>query len=133
MDLLHPNLLTNEQIMALLKERQLDIPNIATMGREELVRLYKNFLLPQPCRRPRNKSNPENGDTECPDKVNGELKRKHNRITITEEVKPKDTHYKVKRSNSKTEADSTLEMTPKRKCSPEKSPPHTKRKKITWP
>uniref|UniRef100_A0A6B2EI88 Uncharacterized protein n=1 Tax=Phlebotomus kandelakii TaxID=1109342 RepID=A0A6B2EI88_9DIPT len=136
MDLLHPNLLTNEQIVEILKERQLDIPNITGVGREELMRLYMNFIMPQPCRRTRDRSRLETGSA-TPEKEisNGELKRKHNRITFTEDRESKETQYKVKLPYKPQESD-TRTTTPKRRTSSENSPPqnpHSKRKKITWP
>uniref|UniRef100_A0A1B0DB79 Uncharacterized protein n=1 Tax=Phlebotomus papatasi TaxID=29031 RepID=A0A1B0DB79_PHLPP len=146
MDLLHPNLLTNEQIVAILKERHLDISNIAGTSREELVRLYKSFIMPQPCRRAKERGIPENGNSgteakDCLDRdqANGERKRKHNRITFSEgDTKSKEICYKVKRTDDKPEILKHIdtEVTQKRRISSENSSPqnpHTKRKKITWP
>ncbi|GAB0094107.1 hypothetical protein DMENIID0001_093310 [Sergentomyia squamirostris] len=143
MDLLHPNLLSNAEIVAQIKQRHLNIPNLDNMDREELVRVYNNFILPQPCRRPRNRGavdgRSNNADeTEFPENgslLNRDLKRKHERITFSEEEKKHEmTNCKIKRTYDAATCETAIQESAKRTL-PERSPPQnpSKRKKITWP
>ncbi|XP_017487921.1 PREDICTED: uncharacterized protein LOC108376240 [Rhagoletis zephyria] len=46
MDYTFAELMTREQLLNILVERQLNIPNLNEMANEELVRIYKSFALP---------------------------------------------------------------------------------------
>ncbi|XP_054729488.1 uncharacterized protein LOC129238484 [Anastrepha obliqua] len=46
MDYMFAELLTHEQLLNILIERQLNIPNLREMPHDELVRIYKSFALP---------------------------------------------------------------------------------------
>ncbi|XP_011183320.1 uncharacterized protein LOC105212773 [Zeugodacus cucurbitae] len=46
MDYMFADLLTREELLNILIERQLNLPNIQEMSHGELVRLYKTFALP---------------------------------------------------------------------------------------
>ncbi|XP_075975214.1 ashwin-like [Anticarsia gemmatalis] len=44
--LLHPELLTNEQLIFIIQERYLRIPNIGGMKRDELLDVFHNYCVP---------------------------------------------------------------------------------------
>ncbi|XP_018805125.1 PREDICTED: uncharacterized protein LOC108979018 [Bactrocera latifrons] len=46
MDYLFADLLTREELLTILVERKLNIPNVQQMSHDELMRLYKMFALP---------------------------------------------------------------------------------------
>ncbi|KAG5682831.1 hypothetical protein PVAND_012155 [Polypedilum vanderplanki] len=49
-DLLHPNLLRNDQLVQIIRERQLNINNLENLSRYELLELFKKYILPKPQR-----------------------------------------------------------------------------------
>ncbi|XP_059616197.1 uncharacterized protein LOC132261410 [Phlebotomus argentipes] len=145
MDLMHPNLLKDEQIVAILKERQLNIPKITEIGREELIRLYERFIMPQPCRRARERDSRSANTTSTVGKdraeranANGELKRKHKEITFTDDdCRAREVHYKVMKMTNSAAESNTRPVAPQRTSEscpqqPQHNPP-SKRMKITWP
>ncbi|XP_072932483.1 ashwin-like [Epargyreus clarus] len=44
--LTHPELLSNQQLLAVIHERHLRIPNVESMPRDDLLELFHNFCVP---------------------------------------------------------------------------------------
>ncbi|CAK1585143.1 unnamed protein product [Parnassius mnemosyne] len=44
--LLHPELLTNQQLMSIIQERHLRVPNMETIARDELLELFHHYCVP---------------------------------------------------------------------------------------
>ncbi|CAH0399677.1 unnamed protein product [Chilo suppressalis] len=44
--LLHPELLSNDQLINIIQQRHLHIPNVERMQRDELLELFHNFCVP---------------------------------------------------------------------------------------
>ncbi|CAG9787937.1 unnamed protein product [Diatraea saccharalis] len=44
--LLHPELLSNSQLIALIKERRLHIPDVERMHRDELLQVFHSYCVP---------------------------------------------------------------------------------------
>ncbi|XP_061714011.1 ashwin-like [Cydia pomonella] len=49
--LLHPELLTNEQLIYVLHERHLRVPNLENMARDELLHIFHQYCVPHGQRR----------------------------------------------------------------------------------
>uniref|UniRef100_A0A1Q3EY04 Uncharacterized protein n=1 Tax=Culex tarsalis TaxID=7177 RepID=A0A1Q3EY04_CULTA len=50
MDLLHPQLLSRQQLLEIFRQRHFTIPRLEESSRDELIQLYTKHLLPQPRR-----------------------------------------------------------------------------------
>uniref|UniRef100_U5EDI5 Protein aael aael007744 aedes aegypti n=1 Tax=Corethrella appendiculata TaxID=1370023 RepID=U5EDI5_9DIPT len=105
MDLQHPHLLTREQFIQILIERNLNIPNVECMSRDELLILFKKYIMPLPRRPDKNSKNEDNAQIIDNDPLQNRLaieshcqanKSKHNRITF-ESDNIKNVSYGVKR------------------------------------
>ncbi|CAH2046871.1 unnamed protein product, partial [Iphiclides podalirius] len=44
--LLHPELLTNEQLISIIQERHLRVPNMESMHRDELLEIFHQYCVP---------------------------------------------------------------------------------------
>ncbi|XP_055524502.1 uncharacterized protein LOC129718107 [Wyeomyia smithii] len=58
MDILHPHMLSKQQLLAIFHQRHFHIPRLEELSRDELIELYSKHLLPLPRRgsRPNNQS-----------------------------------------------------------------------------
>uniref|UniRef100_A0A8D8H5Q6 (northern house mosquito) hypothetical protein n=1 Tax=Culex pipiens TaxID=7175 RepID=A0A8D8H5Q6_CULPI len=85
MDLLHPQLLSKQQLLDIFRQRNFTIPRLEESTRDELIQLYTKHLLPQPRR-----GTPGSGSlTDSPQDVkmkdcstpsNGDASRKRNNV-----------------------------------------------------
>ncbi|CAF4849780.1 unnamed protein product [Pieris macdunnoughi] len=44
--LLHPELMSNEELLLIIEERRLRVPNLHTMQRDKLLSIFHNFCVP---------------------------------------------------------------------------------------
>ncbi|XP_019564469.2 uncharacterized protein LOC109432581 [Aedes albopictus] len=50
MDILHPHLLSKQQLLEIFRQRHISIPRLEESSRDELISLYSKYLLPLPRR-----------------------------------------------------------------------------------
>ncbi|XP_065081544.1 uncharacterized protein LOC135704054 [Ochlerotatus camptorhynchus] len=50
MDILHPHILSKQQLLDIFRQRHIMIPRLEESTRDELINLYMKYLLPQPRR-----------------------------------------------------------------------------------
>ncbi|XP_065091686.1 uncharacterized protein LOC135712670 [Ochlerotatus camptorhynchus] len=50
MDILHPHILSKQQLLDIFRQRHIMIPRLEESTRDELITLYMKYLLPQPRR-----------------------------------------------------------------------------------
>ncbi|XP_068633896.1 ashwin-like [Battus philenor] len=148
--LLHPELLTNEQLMAIIQERQLRVPNMAVLPRDELLELFHHYCVPYGQRKYRdtgrgkmlNRSrhmSPESSPKLTLNNDNNNRKLGH---SVTERLKPPPDllsgHMKRIKLDNKVEITNDINLF-KRKMSidnapvPEAPPNKKERKPILWP
>ncbi|XP_062546273.1 uncharacterized protein LOC134212434 [Armigeres subalbatus] len=162
MDILHPHLLSRQQLLDIFRQRHISIPRLEESSRDELISLYTKYLLPLP-RRGASTSNAADCSSHNPPDVemrddalpkstapNGDIRRSNVRQRIVYSESPVDnvSHgmKKIKLINSgvggavanssKTVvAKRTLEVSPSKSNSNGSaiSPGPSKRQKITWP
>ncbi|VVC87073.1 unnamed protein product [Leptidea sinapis] len=150
--LLHPELMNNQQLIYIIEERQLRVPNIEKLSRDELLTIFHQFCVPYGQRKYRdsgrgkilNKSRnltPENS----PPKINIAYGRpEHERIlhrTHNDILKPTPDLLSGHMKRIKLDSLSVLSNGDKfkRKLSidnmvvTDSPPPKKERKQITWP
>ncbi|EDS38820.1 conserved hypothetical protein [Culex quinquefasciatus] len=85
MDLLHPQLLSKQQLLDIFRQRHFTIPRLEESTRDELIQLYTKHLLPQPRRGTPGSGSSADGpqDVEmkdCSPPSNGDASRKRNNV-----------------------------------------------------
>uniref|UniRef100_A0A8D8H5P4 (northern house mosquito) hypothetical protein n=1 Tax=Culex pipiens TaxID=7175 RepID=A0A8D8H5P4_CULPI len=85
MDLLHPQLLSKQQLLDIFRQRNFTIPRLEESTRDELIQLYTKHLLPQPRRGTPGSGSSADGpqDVEmkdCSPPSNGDTSRKRNNV-----------------------------------------------------
>ncbi|KPJ05156.1 PREDICTED: uncharacterized protein LOC106116821 [Papilio xuthus] len=147
--LLHPELLTNEQLTTIIQQRHLRVPNMDSMTRDDILELFHHYCVPYGQRKHRDSgrgkalSRGRHVSPEPPVKVGLASDNKNNNNVshmLSKRLKPPDLlsgHMKrIKLDNKKINNESD---TFKRKISVDstlvcEAPPHKKEKKlITWP
>ncbi|EAT40524.1 AAEL007744-PA [Aedes aegypti] len=163
MDILHPHLLSKQQLLDIFRQRHISIPRLEESTRDELISLYSKYLLPLP-RRGGSSSNPQDSsslpqDVEMADasskstNSNGDSRRPssnvRNRIVYSDSPVDNVSHgmkriklintggggANVASSPKPVMVKRTLEISPGKSSSMGSavSPAPSKRQKITWP
>ncbi|XP_055616255.1 uncharacterized protein LOC129762219 [Toxorhynchites rutilus septentrionalis] len=155
MDILHPHLLSKQQLLDIFHQRHFTIPRLDELSRDELICLYTKHLLPLP-RRSTTSANSTSNDVDMdeasPNK--SETRRTANvrpRIVYSDESPMDNVRHGVKRirlvhsSSSSNDANSSgtsfaVKRSPEvtssgstNKTVFETAATPSKRKKITWP
>lgn len=144
--LLHPELLSNEQLITIIIERYLKIPSLETMPREALLEVFNNYCIPFAQRRRvtnRNKINSKIGDNTL---VKFDILHRHEKaleMTKVDLDKSQDTltgHMKRIKFSSESDNEMLCDMSPLKRSGTDvnfiemDSPPvKRERKLITWP
>ncbi|XP_014356899.2 ashwin [Papilio machaon] len=147
--LLHPELLTNEQLVTIIQQRHLRVSNIDTMTRDDLLELFHHYCVPYGQRKPRDSgrgkalSRCRHTSPEPPVKMGlaSDNQNKNFSHMLNKRLKPPPDLLSghMKRIKLDTKKINNDFDTLKRKMSVDSSPvceapPHKKEKKlITWP
>ncbi|CRK90680.1 CLUMA_CG004381, isoform A [Clunio marinus] len=123
--LLHPYLLQNNELIMLIKERELNISNLEQLERTELMDVYRKHIMPKPQRRQKQekKSVESNGETVL--LVNEVKKIKLNRLNSQELSMDCTTNDKANNAQC---------INDKKRLLPDSNQKNTnKRQRIQWP
>ncbi|CAK1555473.1 unnamed protein product [Leptosia nina] len=115
--LLHPELMNNEQLICIIKERRLKIQNLHLLQRDELLSIFHQFCVPYGQRTYKDKEHERLKPP--PDLLCGHIKR----IKLDTDAQVVKGSDKLKR---KPTLDSILQVA-------DSTPPKKNRKLITWP
>ncbi|CAB3254315.1 unnamed protein product [Arctia plantaginis] len=151
--LLHPELLTNEQLIYVIQERHLRIPNIERMERDEILQIFHHYCVPYGQRKYRdsgrgrllNRARPTSPESpsklhtmvsQCNKNTNPHCNRLKpppdllsghmKRIKLENTTTPTNTRRNINEIKRKMSIDSMPPAT-------DSPPPKKERKPITWP